>query len=137
MIVYVDRLLVHWAQELSVRGVSVNLGYRPGWSGAALIDAGRKTSRKLTARGSATLSSKSSATVGKVAERVNQSVERLPCHLQKIVRVHYLDGPWLSSAQKSDVIGISVRKYYRDLHAAHAEIGDELPDSYANWKLRK
>ncbi|MCB1699704.1 MAG: hypothetical protein KDI14_02540 [Halioglobus sp.] len=135
MIEYVDRLLAHWAQEFSVRDAGVSLGYGQGWSGAALAEVSGSSGGAVTARGVASRPTSARSGVGKVAERVNQAVERLPEHLQKGVRVHYLEHPAAKVFFKAQLLGCSSRTFHRVIHMAHEQISSDLPDSYVYWRL--
>lgn len=132
MIDYVDRLLRHWAQEMSVHRPGVNLGYGNGWSGA-FTEGVKGSTRELTARGTATRSGPVRTDIGKVAERVNQAVERLPANLQEVVNVYYLEYSSATREQKAEVLSCSVKTLYSNIHKAHENISADLPDAYVNF----
>lgn len=134
MIDYVDRLLKHWAQEMSVHRPGVNLGYCPGWFG--VVTEGGRSARPLTARGVATRSGPVVTGLGKVAERVNQAVERLPEYLQETISVFYIEASVLTYLQKAERLGCSVKTLYKHIHRAHELLSDDLPDSYVNFSSR-
>lgn len=136
MIEYVDRLLVHWAQEFSVRDRGVSLGYGRSWSGGALMEVSGDPDRPVTARAVASRPTAARSGVGKVAERVNQAVEQLPEHLQKAVRIHYLEWPAAKVEQKAKILGVSNRSFHNYMHRAHIIISLNLPDSYVTWRLK-
>jgi DNA-directed RNA polymerase specialized sigma24 family protein len=131
MIDYVDRLLKHWAQEMSVNRSGVYLGYGNGWGGT-FTEGDAASTGLLTARGTASRSGPARNDLGKVAERVNQAVERLPEALQEVVSVQYLECPSLTAREKSLKLGCGVATLYNNIHRAHELLSDDLPDSYAN-----
>ncbi len=137
MIDYVDRLLVHWAQEFSVRDGGMALGYQAGWISGATTRVGGGTGGKLTARGTASKRTAARSGVGKVAERVNQAVERLPAHLEKAIRQRYVDGPGLSVSQNAVILGVTTRTFHRYIHSAHEALSNDLPTSFVHWQLKR
>lgn len=136
MIEYVDRLLVHWAQEFSVRDGGISLGYTPGWSGGALAEVGGNPDRAVTARGTASRPTRARAGVGKVAERVNQSIEQLPEHLKKAIYMNYFEASGLKVSAKAESLGVSLRTFHNYIHRAHHQISDDLPATYVHWRLK-
>lgn len=136
MIEYVDRLLVHWAQEFSVRDGGISLGYSPGWSGGALAEVSGNPDRAVTARGVASRPTRARTGVGKVAERVNQSVEALPEHLRKAVYTNYFESSGLKVNLKAKKLGVSRRCFYNYIDRAHELISRDLPDTYVHWRLK-
>lgn len=137
MIEYVDRLLAHWAQEFSVRDAGLSLGYQPGWCSPAITEVGVGSARVVTARGTASRPTMARAGVGRVAERVNQAVEKLPEHLKATIKMHYLERPELIASKKADNLKISLRTFHKYIHRAHEVISADLPDSYVHWRIRE
>jgi hypothetical protein len=133
MIEYVDKLLRHWAQEMSVSRADVNLGYGRAWGGGMMELVGSGGSARLTARATATRSGPVVGGIGKVAERVDQAVERLPADLQEIVNLHYLEYPSASVVEKAQMLGCGKRTFYDNIHRAHKYISNDLPDTYVNF----
>ncbi len=134
MIDYVDRVLRHWAQEMSVHRPGVNLGYGNAWRGGMFAEGVQVRNRRLTARGTASRTGPVLTDIGKVAERVNQAVERLPKALQEVVNVQYLEYSGYTKAQKADVLGCSEKTLYANIHRAHELLSADLPDAYAKFR---
>jgi hypothetical protein len=135
MIEYVDKVLKHWAQEMSVSRAHVNLGYCRGrvWGSGMMELVSNSGSGRLTARGTATRSGPVVGRISKVAERVNQAIERLPEDLQEIINLHYLDYPSASVVEKAQMLGCSRKTFYENIHRGHRFLSDDLPDTYANF----
>ena len=136
MISYVDRLLVHWAQEFSVKDQGVSLGMAFGWSPGIQAAVSADSELGVTARGVASRPTSARAGVSRVAERINTAVESLPTQLQEVVRLHYLECPGLSGAEKADILRCSLRSFHNYIHRAHEQISAALPDSYVQWSLK-
>lgn len=136
MIDYVDRLLVHWAQEFSVRDGGLALGYQSGWIQGVGVQVGGSTRARLTARATASKPTPARAGVGRIAERVNQAVERLPEHLEKAIRLKYLERPGLSGAQNARILGVPTSTFHRYIHRAHELLSDDMPTSFVHWSLK-
>lgn len=130
MIEYVNQLLKHWALEHSVDRSSHDLGYRSTWIKEL---SGQKSSGRVTARGTATRPTQARAGVGKVAERVDLAVSRLPEHLKLVVDLHYRDSS-MTSDEKARYLGCSVNTVYKHIHKSHELLSVDLPDSYARWR---
>ena len=139
MIDYVDKLLKHWAQEMSVTHTTAGLGVRSAW-----VDMGKnvgscdlvrsKAHGRYTATGVATRPSRLRGGVGKVAERLDRAVEALPEHLKLVVEVQYRHN-FNTPREKALFLKCSVKIFYKHIHRAHELISVDLPDSYANWSL--
>jgi hypothetical protein len=133
MIEYVDKVLKHWAQEMSVTHAAVKLGYGRAWGSGLMELVGSSGSGRLTARGTATRSGPVVGRLSKVAERVNQAIEGLPEDLQEIIILHYLDYPSASVVEKAQMLGCGRRTFYDNIHRAHRFLSDALPETYVNF----
>ncbi len=119
-----------------MRDSGISLGYAPGWFGGAMAGVGGVSTRAVTAHGVASRPTTARAGVGRVAERVNQSIELLPEHLREVIYTNYFDSSELKVNLKAKKLGVSASTFHRYMHKAHQQISSDLPDSYALWSLR-
>lgn len=134
MIDYVNNLLKHWAQEMSVHRPGGHLGYGGAWMGGAVDKPSSHVRiRPLTARGVASPRGAVNTKIGVIAEQVHQAVARLPEELQTVIHVQYLDSSAVTRELKAEALGCSTKTLYKHIHRAHELLSDDLPDSYARF----